>query len=161
MSALADITAALLAEVDACLVAAERPVNRKVITVGSASWDECCEGMLWVNVERTYRSETFPIEDNNWKPCESNPLAVILGVGVLRCTPGMDDRGNLPDPVLTSAASLELIDDAELVRRCLIISGCDDEGFNADRGTLIAGTTFLADDGQCIGFEVRLLVELP
>lgn len=145
----------MLADVQACLAAAGRPVSRAVVTVGAATWDECCAGMLYVNVVRTFRSESFPVEDVSWVPCRRNPLAVELVVGVLRCAPLPDDRGNLPSASAITAASLVVLDDAQTVAACLTKWGCDD-----DVASVLAGQTMLADEGGCVGHETRMLVEV-
>jgi hypothetical protein len=126
-----------------------------VVTVGAATWDECCQGMLYVNIVRMYRSEVFPVEDANWVPCRRSPLVVELTVGVLRCAPLPDDRGNLPTASDVTAASLAVLDDAATLAACLGKWGCED-----DIASVLTSQTMLADEGGCVGHETRLLVEV-
>jgi hypothetical protein len=155
VSAVGELAERVLADVQACLDAADRKVKRAVVTVGAATWDECCEGMLYVNIVRTFRSENFPLEDATWTPCRSNPLAVEMLVGVIRCSPMPDDRGNLPKADDITTTSRSVLDDAQTVYRCLNGWGCDE-----DRASVLTGQTMLADQGGCIGVETRILVEL-
>lgn len=65
----------------------------KVVAPGEeVSWDECCEGMLWVRVAdatpRYQRGDT-----SNGCPIT---LDMTLGVGILRCVENLGDGGRLP-----------------------------------------------------------------
>ena len=64
---------------------------------GEVAWDACCDGQLWVRVvEVTDATDLLGIRVGADGSCQTAAWRVDIGVGVLRCTPTVDDRGRAP-----------------------------------------------------------------
>lgn len=80
---------------------------------GSDECDDAC-GMAYVRLVRAFPSVSFPIEDVA-AACKG-PLAYELEVGVLRCFPGVDENGELPEAEIVTEAALLMNDDQRALR---------------------------------------------
>lgn len=74
-------------------------------------WEDGCDGLVWVNVVRLYRTTSFPAEADQGRPC-SGPLVAVLQVGVARCVATLDDGGRPPSPDDMERDALVGLDDA-------------------------------------------------
>lgn len=74
--------------------------------------DEDCPTLAFVNVLRQWRTTEFPGETSAVTPC-GGVRAVLIQVGVARCSMAMDDDGNPPSPQRMEQEALTLLDDAE------------------------------------------------
>ena len=64
---------------------------------GEVAWDACCDGQLWVRVVGvTDATDLLGMRVGADGSCQTAAWRVDIGVGVLRCTPTVDDRGRAP-----------------------------------------------------------------
>ncbi len=108
------VLAAVLAELD--------PVPGRVLIAPGAevAWDSCCDGQLWVRVVGVEDASSLlnarPGADGS---CSPVAWLVTLGVGVLRCSPSVDDRGRVPAAGALTENARELVADMEALVRAL------------------------------------------
>lgn len=96
------VTGAQLYPVDACLCGAKG-----------------C-GTAWVRLDSAFPSSTFPNVDNTVTFCHG-PLAYRFHIGVMRCVPGLDAKGNPPTAAQLLPSSQQIMEDADMlmeVARC-------------------------------------------
>jgi hypothetical protein len=126
-----------------------------MVAVGDVIIDNCCEGFLYVTADRIYPTESFPVQDTGPVAC-SNPLAVDITVGILRCAPIMTENGDFPTPQEISDAAKITYTDAFVATTALI---CCLAATKRSRQFSMRGTTFVGPD-TCQGVEISLTVEL-
>lgn len=92
-------------------------------------WADGCPGIVWANVIRMYRSNSFPQETTDAVPCQGNNTLVIQ-VGAARCCATLDDHGEPPPPEAMEHDALVGLDDAARLERalCRAVTTCDDRG---------------------------------
>ena len=139
---------------DELLGCAEREVDPPAARVFLApglevAWDACCDGQLWVRVVGVADgSDRVPVVPRlaDGSSCAPPAWVVTLGVGVLRCTPVVDDRGRAPSAdALTGSAGQVLEDMAAVAGAVVCCSGLSGVG-----GML---WTPLGPEGGCAGGE--------
>lgn len=132
------------------LVAAGRVQHRggAAIALDGFGGDDC-EGLVWVNVLRMYRTNEFPGESSSSTPCGSS-RAIHLQVGVARCVATIDDHGNFPSQDELESEALALIDDAARLDTAL----CKASRLLEDREVIAAYTLH---SGEPIGPEGGLV----
>lgn len=74
-------------------------------------------GMAWVRLDSIYPSRRFADQTTDAR-C-GDPLAVRINVGVTRCLPGPDARGNPPDAVAQAEAVAVQMADMAAMRRAV------------------------------------------
>lgn len=86
-----------------------------------------CDAMVFVNVLRLYRSNEFPGETEEARPCRGM-LHAQVQVGIARCVSTMDDMGTPPPPDVLERESLVGLDDAGRLEAavCHALARCDD-----------------------------------
>lgn len=79
------------------------------------AWDDCCEGggQLWVRVISTFPTgQPFPSTlPASRSKCDWPLMAVNVGVGIIRCSPGPDNQGRAPSGQALSENALVLLQD--------------------------------------------------
>lgn len=95
-------------------------------------WEEGCEGLVWVNVSRMFRSRDFPNESE--EAIGAGPPAIILEVGAARRVSTLDDNGHAPTAAQMEQDALTGLDDAQRLERaaCRASERCDDRGLTID-----------------------------
>jgi hypothetical protein len=74
-------------------------------------------GMAWVRLDALYPSVQFPVQD--LEALCGSPLAARLAVGVTRCLPTIDERGNPPDVAAQTMAVQVQMADMMAARRAI------------------------------------------
>lgn len=100
-------------------------------------------GMAYVRLDTVFPSRRFPDQTTDAR-C-TDPLAARVHIGVTRCLPGMDTRGNPPGVVEQSEAVRVQMGDMAAIRRT--IECCFDDG----RAVLLGAYTPVGDQGNCGG----------
>ena len=94
----------------------------------SLSADECCKGLAWVRVVSIFPSEqNFPDADAEPRNCPPQWFAVVLEMGVARCSP-VGTAMQYPNCGDWTAYSQKVLHDAAAMRRafcCLDLSGSE------------------------------------
>ncbi len=141
------------------------PVCRAFVHPGqSAPWDVCetsgsRNGQAWVAPQRLYPVAPFPQEDSGAQRCHPIEYALDVIVGVLRCTPTVDDQGRPPDADAVTDSALGLTRDAAIVREVLLCCYLDDD---ADPGTFRLGSwSALGPSGGCAGGQWSATIAIP
>jgi hypothetical protein len=80
-----------------------------------------CEVMVFVNVIRIYRSNDFPGETEEIRPCGGERHAVIQ-LGVARCVSTMEEDGSAPSTEVLEREALVGLDDADRLEAALCIA---------------------------------------
>ena len=93
------------------------PAGRVLVAPGGeVAWDSCCDGMVWSRLVEV-RPGPEPARTAGGEACGPVVWEVRVGVGVLRCTPVVDDRGRAPSPdALTENAERITADMREVLR---------------------------------------------
>lgn len=134
-----------LPEVDPALDGA--PERRYVAPGAVVAWDNCCDGQLVVRVARAWPANPFPTKVLAQVPC-SYPIAVQIGLSIVRCVAVLDDRGRAPSADETHADGHQMVSDMGALLRA--IECCLDE----DAGdTVIDQWAPLGPNGGCAGGE--------
>ena len=74
--------------------------------------DQCDASMAFTNVLRRWKTTQFPGESSEVTPC-GGVRAVLVQMGVARCSMAMDDEGNAPDDDRVEHEALVLLDDSD------------------------------------------------
>lgn len=125
------------------------PVGRVLVAPGlEVAWDECCDGQLWARVVEARESDAVlaPARLADGSACGPGAWLVTFGVGVLRCTPSVDDRGRAPTADALTANALLLLEDQADVCLAIKCSGV----VASPRGMAWAP---LGPEGGCAGGE--------
>lgn len=131
------------------------------LTPGSfPAWDNCCEsgGQLYVRMP-TVQPSGNPFPTMFTQPrCAPPLLAVQYGVGVIRCTPTLDDSGEPPTAEELTASALELWRDAHVLQEAILCCLKDAPGVQ----TYVMGAwNAQGAEGGCAGGEWTINVGLP
>lgn len=122
-----------------------------VIAPGSeVSWDECCEGMLWVRIA----SAEPRYQRGNPSGCPVT-LDLEVGVGILRCVTNLGDGGRLPNSdEITADGLVTARDMGELYNalQCFEVPNA--------MSTSLGAWTPLGPQGDCAGGEWMLSVRM-
>lgn len=123
----------------------------------SVAWDNCCEGggQLWLRVLEIYPtaglSSPFPSRDSSQPGgCGVVQLAVHLGLGIVRCTPTLDDHGNPPSGEAMTGSALEMVDD---MRVLLEVVACAVKTLPGVANAKVGRWVPQGPDGGCAGGE--------
>lgn len=142
-------------------------VCRLAIEPGAVAWDFCSStvdgdgneinGQAWVRWTNRFPYSTFPIPANSARPC-GFPKAVVIEMGIIRCVPIMDDRGNPPDAdAMTDAAQAAGIDGEALLWAVCCASSTD--AFK-NRSILVGNLLPVGPQGACGGVTLTLTMDL-
>lgn len=129
--------------------------GRRFVAPGlDVAWDDCCEGsgQLWVRVLQTQPSgNPFPAPlPASRSKCDWPLVAVTVGVGVLRCTPTVDDRGIAPSAAALTESALQMTADRAVLEQAVRCCWPDVRNVEA-----ITGVSWvpLGPNGGCAGGE--------
>lgn len=128
---------ALLDCICAGLADSGRPVCSCAATVGTPVISLCCEceagegeGELWGNLLRLYRGDnTSGADAAPTKPCAPVRWVAQFSVTVSRCSPVLDERGELPDPDARAAAAAQLHADVAALTRAVNCCPLDEPAY--------------------------------
>lgn len=127
-------------------------------------WDSCDPGQAWVRVVRVYMAGgRFPAAatPTDLGACGGQGgWAVTLELGVLRCMPQPDERGNLPSCEDYSAVARLVDADAHAMRRAVLC--CDWRGtcLQGDGQMAVGEWLPLGPQGTCVGGTMTVTVEV-
>jgi hypothetical protein len=145
-----------LAELLSCAEAAlDPPVGRVYLAPGSqVAWDDCCNGQLWVRLISLESLIPAKLGATSVDPCGLVWTATV-GIGVLRCSASMDERGQLASAAtFTSEAVQMLADEAAL---CQAIYCCDVLPMNKFD---VHRWDPLGPEGGCVGGEWTMTMQV-
>lgn len=132
------------------------------VAVGEVVWDNCCDGtngdiggQVWVQVDSVFPSRNPPLPDVAPVACATTSFVMAARVGILRCWPTMNDRGEPP-----TAATLEAASHGMLFDVAALIEGLVCCARSQDLDLVIGQSSFLGPEGACIGAEVPVTVVL-
>lgn len=116
------------------------------VVAGEVAWDDCCDcgkgdGQLWVRVATWTPDPEFP--DPRPDGC-AQPSLLTIGVGSLRCVPGIDEAGHPPSAADEARAAARTYSDAQLIFDGVMCCGVERNW---------AGWAPLGYDGGCGGGE--------
>lgn len=150
---------ALLECTRTALEAHERPVARAFFAPGlDVAWDDCCDGQLWVRVVEQYPTSRFPSRDMS-PGCNPALWAVTLAVGVVRCTPTVDDNATPPNPEALTESAVGISADSAILLEAI---RCCFPGAAPFAAPLLVGNwNPLGPQGGCAGGEWRLTFGYP
>lgn len=121
-----DVIGPVMEDLLACAQAALSDVDREpgrssLVPGGAVAWDNCCEGggQLWVRLVEMYPTGPFPGRDTSTR-CQPVMWGVRVAVGVLRCTPTVDDNGNAPTEAALTGDALGMTLDAAALRDAIL-----------------------------------------
>lgn len=109
-------------------------------------------GMAWVRLDSLYPSRVFPQPATEANACR-DPLAARIQLGVTRCLPGMDARGNPPSVAAQAEAVRVQMADMAAMRRAA--SCCFTSGL-----FLLGQYTPIGPTGNCGGGQWTVTVQV-
>lgn len=152
------VAAAVLATVEAALIACSRPVAVSLVAAGSIVVDDCCAGQLTVAVERVYRTiAPFPTEGGADDDCRGQRIGVDLVARVDRCVPVLDNAGKAPSVTAQEEADRVIYLDAAIVWGAVVSDALVGEWW--ERANVVQ--TFTPAEGGCKGSETRFTLAIP
>lgn len=130
---------------------------RTFVAHGQVPHDNCCEGQLWIAVDRIFVYENFPTPSTKAITCAPT-LGAEMSIGILRCAPTSGNDGSPPSFMdLDASSALTLREGAIIMSSlicCLIQNGPRHRRFN------VTGQVPVGPLGGCIGTITRFNVEL-
>lgn len=99
----------------------------------STEYGQDCEGLVWVTVLRQFRSDPFPTEVYDARACAA-PRALLVQLGVARCSSTMTDDGSAPDPTVVQEEAIRGLDDVGRLDRAV----CAAAARLLDQGAILA-----------------------
>lgn len=152
------VAAAVLATVEAALIACSRPVKVALVAAGSIVVDDCCAGQLTVAVERQYRTiAPFPTEAGPDDDCRGHRIGLDLVVRVDRCVPVLTNAGKAPAASAQEEADKGIYTDAAIVWGAVVSDALVGEWW--ERANVV--TTYTPAEGGCKGSETRFTLGIP
>lgn len=152
------VAAAVLATVEAALIACQRPVAVALVAAGSIVVDDCCAGQLTVAVERTYRTTSpFPTEAGADDDCRGERIGLDIVARVDRCVPVLDNAGKAPSAEAQEQADVGIYLDAAIVWGAVVSDALVGEWW--ERANVVQ--TYTPAEGGCKGSETRFSLGIP
>ncbi|QYN17610.1 hypothetical protein [Amycolatopsis sp. DSM 110486] len=146
----------------------EAPVKCCCVQYGSeVSLDDCSregdrEGMAWARLVSVYPTRVFPQADaTRIGNCGGeNGWAVMVELGVVRCAPSIDERGNLPKCWDITNAAEKAANDAHAMRRAIMCCGWgqNNDPLGDDPEYVIGAWHPLGGEGGCQGGTMTVTV---
>lgn len=128
------------------------PAHTFVAPGAEVAWDDCCEGQLWVRVVSMWPYGSFPNRDLSLNRC-APPLAVQVGMGILRCVTGLerldDQVESYPTAAQLTGDARQMVCDSAALHRA--ITCC--HGEELDEDLALDQWTPLGPTGGCYGGE--------
>lgn len=118
-----------------------------------------CDGLVWANVLRAFRTTAWPSESENLTPCQGVPAALIQ-LGAARCVATLDDNGYAPDANAMEHDALVGLDDAQRLDRaaCIAAARAEEHGFILS--STRSGIEPIGPQGGVLAWVVTLNVQL-
>lgn len=154
----------------ACLCA-ELPVTSKgvacccILPGADIIADSCEVGQAWIRLVTEYPlSSRFPNPATGMEPTACGEVghgwAATFELGVLRCMPQPDERGNLPSCDEYSESARLVAADKYAMRRAIMCCDWRDTCGLTDNRIVMGAWTPLGPDGNCVGGTTNVTVEL-
>lgn len=124
---------------------------------GEVSHDNCCEGQLWIAVDRLFVYETFPTPSARPVTCAPT-LGAEMSIGILRCAPTPKNDGSLPSFMDMDQSSSQTLREGAIILSSLIC--CLIQNGPRHRRFAIGGQTPIGPRGGCVGTLTRFSIEL-
>lgn len=134
-----------------------------LLVPGAVAWDGCDCGQLALTIQRTYPTQTFPVDASDLPVignCGPFALAVEVLVSLIRCVPGLDATGKSPSCAKLLEAALIQQGDAYAIRRGV---ECCLRTYKTNRVIQkysLGGVNFVGPEGNCGGVEMIFRFEL-
>lgn len=126
--------------------------------------DSCETGQAWVRLAQLYQlGPQFPAPATGLEPgpCGAGyGWAGVFELGVLRCMPLPDERGNLPSCDEYSAVARLVQADAHAMRRAVLCCDWRTACSAPDNRILVGTWSPLGPDGNCVGGVLTVTMEL-
>lgn len=130
---------------------------RTYVAHGQVAYDDCCEGQLWIAVDRLFLYETFPTPTT--RPVTCNPtLGADMSIGILRCAPTPTSDGRAPTFMQLDTSSSQTLREGTIIMSSLIC--CLLQNGPRHRRFTIGSQVPIGPTGGCIGTLTRFSVEL-
>ena len=125
--------------------------------------DDCSgvSGQLTVHIEDIFPSDEFPLPVTTFEPCKARTWVASVVITAARCSPVMDEQGDLvPGEELSANAQLMAEDSLAIMSAlaCCVVN--TPPGTKRKRRVKIEGTRPGLSDGGCSFVEVRVLVDI-
>lgn len=132
------------------------------VVPGLIAWDACACGQLAIGITRQFLSEVFPsdgptITTASMSPCTLPYRVADMSIGVARCAPNPNERGEVSWPALDTAAQATMSDAYH------ILTGAQCSLNTLANNNVIDDYAIRAQDvigplGGCVGSELRVSV---
>lgn len=129
---------------------------RTCVVAGTPVWDDCCEGQLTAYIERVFFHENFPSQVGEAQVCASF-LAGDIVIQLLRCAPVVNDDGSPPTCAELSESARKIYQELYISMKALV---CCLAEAKRHRKYLITEGRIVGPEGGCVGFEIRVTLEL-
>lgn len=141
----------VLATAEDALTDDGHPLGRVHLASGEVSWDDCCDGQLYLRV-----ISIFPARASlDLDPVQSCPsmLAARFGLGVIRCAATVNDYGVAPTPEVLTNETLRIMQDASTLLGVLSCEMKHLENYGKHLKHIIGEWTPRGPEGGCAGGE--------
>lgn len=126
----------------------------------STEYGQECEGLVWATVLRQFRTDPFPQEIYEARSCGA-PRALLVQLGVARCSSTMTDDGSAPDPAVVQDEAVRGLDDVGRMDRAV----CRAAARLLDQDAILAWAPDAIEpvgpDGGVITFVTQVAFLLP
>jgi hypothetical protein len=132
--------------------------KQRVVAIGNAQIDECCQGAVMVQLSRIFwvdNADRFPIESRGPWRCGAIPVGEYL-ISVARCVPTPDARGRKAEQA-TRAANEEV---AQWLGMIAFDLQCWVKATAKERPVALATLNILGPEGGCITIATTVWVAL-
>ena len=119
------------------------------------TYDDCCNGQIQGTITRYYPFDTFPIDNDGLRPCDTGQLAADVTIGIYDCFSGMGPRGGPK-----SCEDLDSATDKVTVQAAAVWQGvlcCLQEMENVDY-VFRSQAPLDNEQGGCIGTELTITI---
>lgn len=136
-----------------------------LLVPGNIAWDGCDCGQLALTIQRTYPTQTFPVDASD-QPVRGGcgpggALIYEVLVSLTRCVPGLTGTPPMPPTCAKLLASaLELQADAYAVRKAVNCCLGELQRLRTILKFSVGGTNFVGPEGGCGGSELAFRFEL-
>lgn len=136
--------------------------GRACVVPGAIAWDDCeCDGgQLAVALDRTFFSESFPVEQTTviGSACQAPYLVAELTVQVIRCAP-QPGEGELAPSCAALEASAQVVTSDAYLTRCGVLDALGElMGDNEIADYMLRPQLVVGPEGACVGSELHVFV---
>jgi hypothetical protein len=137
-------------------VVGARPGDRIELLLAQTR-DECCEGLGWVRNVTTFPSANFPDPDTESTSCGPTAWAVVLEIGIARCSP-VTDGSEIPSADDWNATTAAVMADMAAIRRTIrVFKELSDY---EDTLWLVGAWLPLTTEGGCVGGSMQVTISV-